>query len=243
MKKILAVILAVIIGASASLNAFAATAKKTYISDITLVAADTQNKAEALLIKAGYKMLKDCNVNSTLKSAVYIGYKETENADEALTDIAGMNMLGKFSYSDYKQIMENNRENIAETIDNFLPALAEYQVNYEAEKPAAVAAHTSLNVFKDDDSGKLMGDYLLDFDFSDKAEKQMTETFMQANNEIIITVMNLVSAAGGGNKMSQQLTGSQNSALTVLRKSIRAFIPQSQKQIRPWQQITAKRRR
>ena len=196
MKKILAVILAVIIGSSASLNAFAATAKKTYISDITLVTADTENKAEAMLIKAGYKMLKNCNVNSTLKTAVYIGYKETDNADEALTDIAGMNMLGKFNYSDYKQIMEKNREQIAESIDNFLPALAEYQVNYEAEKPAAVAAHTSLNVFKDDDSGKLMGDYLLDFDFSDNAEKQMTETFMQANSQIIITIMNLASAAG-----------------------------------------------
>ena len=195
-KKALAAVLAVVIGATASMNAFAASLNKTYISDIAAVTADTENKAEALLIKAGYKMLKNSNFNSTLKSAVYIGYKETENADEAVTDIAGMNMLGKFSYSDYKQIMENNKEQIAETIDNFLPVIAEYQVNYEAEKPAAVAAYKALNVFKDDDSGKLMGDYLLDFDFSDNAEKQMTETFMQANSQIIITIMNLASVAG-----------------------------------------------
>ena len=196
MKKILSVILAVVIALTASVNAFAASVKKTYISDIVAITADTENKAEALLIKAGYKMLKNCNVNSTLKTAVYIGYKETENPDEAITDIAGMNMTGKFSYSDYKRIMENNKEQIAQTIDNFLPVIAEYQVNYEAEKPAALAAYKALNVFKDDDSGKLMGDYLLDFDFSDAAEKKMTDTFMQANSQIIVTIMEQASLAG-----------------------------------------------
>ena len=194
-KKIFAVILAVLIGVTASVNAFAASAKKTYISDIVAITADTENKAEALLIKAGYKMLKDGNVNSTLKSAVYIGYKETENPDEAITDIAAMNMTGKFNYSDYKRIMENNKEQIAETIDNFLPVIAEFQVNYDAEKPAAVAAYKAMNVFKDDDSGKLMGDYLYEFDFSDAAEKKMTETFMQANSQIILTIMEQASLA------------------------------------------------
>ena len=196
LKKVFAVFLAVVIGITASVNAFAASAKKTYISDIVAITADTPNKAEALLIKAGYKMVKNSNVNSTLKTGVYIGYKETSDPDEAVTDIAAMNMTGKFSYSDYKRIMENNREQIAQTIDNFLPVIAEYQVNYEAEKPAAVAAYKALNVFRDDDSGKLMGDYLLEFDFSDAAEKKMTDTFMQANSQIIVTIMEQASLAG-----------------------------------------------
>ena len=198
-KKILSVVLSAVIGITASVNAFAASAKKTYISDIVAVTSDSEKRAEAAFIKAGYKMLKDGNVNSTLKTGVYLGYKETENPDEAITDIAAMNMTGKFSYSDYKRIMENNKEQVAETIENFLPVIAEFQVNYDAEKPAAVAAYKAMNVFRDDDSGKLMGDYIHDFDFSEKSEKQMTETFMQANSQIILTIMQQASLAADDN--------------------------------------------
>ena len=122
-KSVLAVILAVIIAATASLNAFGASAKKTYISDIVAVTAKDENDAKAQLEKEGYTLLGG-NVNSTLKTGVYLGYKETGNAEEAITDIAGMNMTGKFSYSDYKAIMEQNREKIKETIEDFTPVIA-----------------------------------------------------------------------------------------------------------------------
>ena len=188
MKKILSLILAVIMAATASLNAFAASAKKTYISDVVAVTAKDENDAKAQLEKEGYKLLGG-NVNSTLKTGVYLGYKETENAEEAITDIAGMNMTGKFSYSDYEQIMKNFREQIDEMIENFLPAVAEFQENYENETMNALLAYEALNLFKDDDSGKLMGDYILEYDFSDEAQKKMTDSFLQANTQIILTVM------------------------------------------------------
>ena len=208
MKRILAVILAVIIGMMASVNAFAASAQKTYISDLVAVAAKDENDAKAQLEKAGYKLLAGSNVNSSLKTGVYLGYKETDNADEAITDIAGMNMTGKFSYSDYKTIMENNKEEIKETIDNFEPVIAEFQANFEEERPAAVAAYKAMNVFKDDDSGKLMGDYLLDYDFSDDSQKKMTNTFMQANSQIILGIMQQASFAGddGENTLADRLS-------------------------------------
>ena len=195
MKKVLAVILAVIIGLTASVNAFAASAKKTYISDIVAVTAKDEADAKAQLEKNGYKLLANSNINSTLKTGVYIGYKETDNADEAITDIAAMNMTGKFSYSDYKQIAKNFREEIDETIENFLPAIAEYQENYEKKTMNARLAYEALNLFRDDDSGKLLGDYLLEYNFTDEAQKKMTDSFMQANTQIILTVMKETSFA------------------------------------------------
>ena len=197
MKRILSLVLAVIIGVTASVNAFAASAKKTYISELVAVTASSADDAKSQLEKAGYKLLSNANVNSTLKSGVYLGYKETENADEAITDIAGMNMKGKFSYSDYKTIMEQNREAIKETIDDFLPVIAEFQENYKAEKSAALAAYKAMNVFKDDDSGKLMGDYLVDFKTEDESQVQkLTDTFMQANSMIIYSIMQQAAFAG-----------------------------------------------
>ena len=200
MKKIIAVVLAVIIGMTASANAFAASAKKTYISDLVAVTAKDESDAKAQLEKAGYKLLAGSNVNSSLKTGVYLGYKETDNADEAITDISGMNMTGKFSYSDYKTIMKQNEERIKETIDGFEPVIAEYQANYEAGKPTALAAYEALNTYKDDDSGKLIGDYLLEYDFSDASNKKMTETFMQANAQIILAIMQQASFAGDDNE-------------------------------------------
>ena len=200
-KKIFAVILAALIGVTASVNAFAASSKKTYISDLVAITAKDENDAKAQLEKEGYTLLSG-NVNSTLKTGVYLGYKETDNAEEAIRDIAGMNMTGKFSYSDYKAIMEQNRERIKETIDGFTPVIAEFQANYDEGKPSAVAAYKAMNIYKDDDSGKLMGDYLLEYDFSDASEKQMTETFMQANSQIILTIMQQASFAGDDNEDS-----------------------------------------
>lgn len=201
-KNVLAVILSLIIGTTVSLNAFAVSAKKTYISDLVAVTAKDENDAKAQLEKEGYKLLSGGNVNSTLKTGVYLGYKETENAEKAITDIAAMNMTGKFNYSDYKAILEQNREIIRETIDSFTPVIAEFQANYDEEKPSAVSAYKAMNIYKDDDSGKLMGDYLLEYDFSDTAEKKMTETFMQANSQIILTIMQQASFAGDDNEDS-----------------------------------------
>ena len=201
-RKTLSVMLAVVIALTASVNAFAASSKKTYISDIVAVTAKDEADAKSQLEKEGYKLLTNSNVNSSLKTGVYIGYKETDNADEAITDIAGMNMTGKFNYSDYKTIMEQNKEQIKETIDDFEPVIAEFQANYDEEKPAAVAAHKAMNIYKDDDSGKLMGDYLLEYDFSDASQKKMTDTFMQANSQIILTIMQQASFAGDDNEDS-----------------------------------------
>ena len=195
-KQLLAVVLAVIIGVTASVNAFAASSKKTYISDIVAVTAKDESDAKSQLEKEGYMLLANSNINSSLKTGVYIGYKETDNADEAITDIAGMNMTGKFNYSDYKTIMEQNKEQIKETIDSFEPVIAEFQSNYEAGKPSALAAYEALNTYKDDDSGKLMGDYLLGYDFSDASQKKMTDTFMQANAQIILAIMQQTAFAG-----------------------------------------------
>ncbi len=196
MKKLLSAVLALLIGLTASVNAFAASAKKTYISDLVAVAAKDESDAKTQLEKAGYKLLAGSNINSSLKTGIYIGYKETENADEAITDIAGMNMTGKFSYSDYQTIMEQNKEQIKETIDNFEPVIAEYQANYEAGKPTALAAYEALNTYQDDDSTMLMGDYLLEYDFSEASNKKMTNTFMQANSQIILTIMQQTAFAG-----------------------------------------------
>ncbi len=177
------------------LQAFAATDGKKYVSEIVTVAAATPADAKSKLASAGYKMVVG-NLNLTLDTGVYLGYKETENRKEAITDIAAMNMLGKFSYSDYQQIMKDYEENIEAVVEDIGSFIEEFQNGYNNETKNALLAYQALNLFKDDDSEKLMGDYFLDFDSSPEAIRALTDTLMQANDDIVMSMIRALSFAG-----------------------------------------------
>ena len=194
--KTLCVALALIMAFITPAQALSAVRQTSYISEIVTVTAGSFDEAKAQLEAAGYKIVENSNLNSTLRSGVYLGYKETTDKKEAITDIAAMNMTGKFSYSDYEQIMTDYRENIEQTIDNIETFIEEFQQNHDSGRKNASLAYTALNLFKDDDSGKTMGDYFLGYDFSEKSRESMTDTIMQANSEIVMSMIRAISFAG-----------------------------------------------
>ena len=187
--KVLSVFLAVVMAAMMPAQALSAVRSTKYISEIVTVAAGSFEEAKEKLEAEGYKIVENSNLNSSLKTGVYLGYKETTEKKEAITDIAAMNMTGKFSYSDYDQIMKDYKENITETVYDLETSIEEFQQNYANEKKNAKMACSALNLFRDDDSGKLMGEYFFDYDFSEGANKKLTDTLMQANSDIVVTMI------------------------------------------------------
>lgn len=194
--KTLSILLALIMAVMMPVESLAASENTKYVSEIVTVTAESENDAKVKLEEAGYKLVPNSNLNSTLKTGVYLGYKETSDKGEALTDIAAMNMTGKFSYSDYKQLMENYKENIESEVAGLETSIEEFQQNYGAEKKNALMAYGSLNLFKDDDSGKTMGDYFLDYDFSEESTASLTDTLMQANSNIVMSLIKALTFAG-----------------------------------------------
>ncbi|MCQ2446951.1 MAG: hypothetical protein MJ141_08725 [Clostridia bacterium] len=162
--------------------------RRKYIKELVVTEASTYNEAKSELEKSGYQAVKG-NLNRTLPTGVFLGYKTTEDPTKAITDIAAMNMQGKYSYGDYEAIMEAYREEITETIENFLPSLEEFQTNYDSGVPTALAVYETLNGYVNDDTGERMGDYFVDYDYSASSEKEMTNTLMQANAEIVLSMM------------------------------------------------------
>ena len=193
--KALSLVLALVLAAVMPMQAFAASGGTRYISEVVTVAAGSPDEARTKLKDAGYIPV-DGNLNSTLKTGVYLGYKETENRAEAITDIAAMNMLGKFSYSDYKQIMEDYQESIEKVVADIETFIEEYRQGCDNELKNAALARTALNLFKDEDSGKLMGEYFYDYDFSEEANKTLTDMLMQASDEIVMSMIRVLSFAG-----------------------------------------------
>ena len=198
--SILAILLAVLTGVLSPMQALAATTP-VYISEIKLFM-DDYSAAEA----EGYTLLKignnpvDLNqdagggLGSKGDRAVYFGYKTTTNRDEAITDLALMNMKGGYSVKDYEYLMETQmKSQIIPLVDTFLAAINEYRENYSNGNQRAVYLYGILNKMIDDDTGMGLGELLLNdtvyesakpvWDALSAEEKENT-TFYTVNQQV-----------------------------------------------------------
>ena len=173
------------------ITAFAAK-QETYIKEIRISTADTEDEAKQWLIDNDYLVL-DVNLNQkTGKDCVYIGYKTTTNPDEAITDLSLMQMDGGYSFSEYEAMVEKMEQEIMEIIDSLETSITEARANYMADKKCAVGAHGILNRFREDDSGKFLGDLL----FVEPIDKSViTKIFLQGNSDITSLIYQMLAYA------------------------------------------------
>ena len=158
----------------------------------------------------GYTIISDKNGNyidfnnnagggwgSKGEKVVYIGYKTTTDRQNAITDIALMNMKGGYSVEDYDALMDSYlKEQIIPFVDSFMAAIREYRENYKfgnaANKTRANYIHDVLNKFTDDDcDGKGLGDLLLNetkYEMGDDAYDRLSES-EKANHADIVTII------------------------------------------------------
>jgi len=165
-KMLIAVILATVIAISVPLNAFAASTSVKYLSDIKISYGKTLDDAKKWLINQGYEVV-DSNLNEKADSmlvsarAVCLGYKTTNNAEEAITDLKVMNMKGNYSFDEYEMVIEKQAEEIGVFVSQLTASLEEYRENYKNGLYKAVAAHDLLDKILDNDTNKTMGELLL----------------------------------------------------------------------------------
>ena len=173
---ITSILLAVLIAAVMPAQVFADSVPE-YISEVK-VGMD-KKAADAKAALAGYVILSDEDGNpvdlnkkagggwgSKGEKVVYLGYKTTTDRGEAITDLALMNMKGGYSVQEYEALMEAQmKSQIIPFVDSFLVAINEYRENLKSENPAnrqrAEYIKGILNKFIDDDTGKGLGDLLV----------------------------------------------------------------------------------
>ena len=202
-----------------------------YISEVKIGMGETSNEAKKELEAEGYTILKDGSGNnadlnegagskSALKKGandkiVYLGYKTTDDPSQAITDLAVMNMDGGYSFEDYNVLMDQQMESqIKPFVNRFISTLEEYRGNYAKSKSSlghirADYVRRMLNRLTDDDTGKPVGDLLLNktkYELGDAAYNAMSEAekknhadiltmLMQANGRATLTMENLLSKA------------------------------------------------
>ena len=181
-RAIIAVFMAVLMGTLLPVQVFADT--PDYISEVKVFMGD-YSAAES----EGYILLKEGNnpvdlnqdaggsIASKGEKAVYLGYKTTKKADEAITDLALMNMKGGYDVAEYDALYNRYiNAQMMPFIQTFLATINEYRANYvsnnAANKARAQYIHDTLNKFIDDDTGKGLGDLLLNTTIFEMAKPQ-----------------------------------------------------------------------
>ncbi len=189
--------------------------KKTYVSEVKIGMGETSEEASKELLAEGYTILKDdkgdyadlnkgAGTKNALKAGpnqkiVYFGYKTTENASEAITDLAVMNMYGDYTFIDYQLIMQAQAETqIKPFINRFLATLTEYRDNLKKPKNSinyirADYYRSMLNKLTDDDTGgKPLGDLLLNktkYEMGDDAYNQLSAEEKKNHCDIVTLLM------------------------------------------------------
>ena len=221
-RVIIAVFLAVLMATLLPVQVMADT--PDYISEVKIFEGD-YSAAEA----ESFTLLKDGNnpvdlnqnagggLGSKGEKAVYLGYKTTKDKNDAITDLALMNMKGGYSVKDYDYLMETQmKAQINGLVDDLLIAVNEYRENYDADVQRAVYIHDVLNKFIDDDTGKGLGDLLLNetkYEMGDKAYNDLSESdksehadivtiLAQSNGKATLMLENLITRAADTNDTS-----------------------------------------
>ena len=148
------------------------------------------------------------------EKAVYLGYKTTNDRKDAITDLALMNMKGGYSVQEYDALMEAHMNSqIIPFVDNFLTAIKEYRENLNSDntenKQRAEYIKSVLNKLTDDDTGKGLGDLLVNetkYEMGDDAYNKLSAEekknhadiltiIAQANGKATLLVENLITRA------------------------------------------------
>ncbi len=195
--------------------ASAAGNEQKYISEVKVGMGVTSDQASKELLDEGYTILKDecgnyadlnkdAGSKSTLKEGprqkiVYLGYKTTADASDAITDLAVMNMNGGYSFEDYEKLMNDHMDTrIKPFVNRFIATLNEYRENLKKPQDSANykrANHykTLLNKLTDDDTGnKPLGDLLVNqtkYEMGDDAYNKLSNTEKKNHCDILTLLM------------------------------------------------------
>ena len=181
-----------------------------YISEVKVGIGKTEQEAKSELLAEGFTILSkdgkyaDLNYEAGSDAAgargqkiVYLGYKTTTDAKEAITDLAVMNMRGGYSVKDYEELMENRlKVQIIPFVERFLVTLQEYRDNldspYASNKARAQYMKSMLNNLTDDDTGGLMGDLLANetkYELGDAAYAALSDEEKKNHADILTILM------------------------------------------------------
>ena len=194
-KSIIATILVVSMLCATSVVAFASSSiQEEYISDIRLIYADTYEEAKLVLTESkleGYKILNNnLNANSG-KTGVWLAYKTTTDINDAITDVAVIQMGGGYNAANYQAMIAQSRGEYEAMGEIYLDAIDYFAEAYDAGNFLAESAYRQLNFYAGLDKYKetKLGDLFIDGVLK---KTDLATLFFEGNAKILDNVRSLI---------------------------------------------------
>ncbi len=195
--KLLSVITACILLAAFTVNqlhdviTFAVEGSR-YLESVEIFTAPTKAEAKEKCKSAGY-LASDADLNEfNSGGAVVLGYKITDDPDEAITDMSVLEMNNGYEVSDYADIKEAAMEKAGFVTSELKKTVSEYSENLQAGSPKAIKAQQILNIYVIPEMNNMgLGDYLAGNTFTEDFLKKI---ICQANAGVIYAIFNSLSS-------------------------------------------------
>ena len=199
LKQIFTILLTVSLLCSAVLPALAAK-EEEYLSDLRIIyAKDYEEAAEILKDTAleGYKLL-NANLNAeTGKTGVWLAYQTTTDIEDAITDIAVMQMNGGYQEGNYEAMLKQSYAQYLSLGTTYLEAIEYFQNAYTAGDFLAKSAYRQLNFYTVKTEGieeipAFEGELLGDIFFDGIEPTDLATMFMEGNVYALTNVRTLL---------------------------------------------------
>lgn len=190
MKKIILLILTICMLASSVVVAHAEV-REVYLSDLRIVYADSYEEAVKALENTEFDdyMILNSNLNKgTGEKGVWLAYQVTTDIEEAITDIAIMQMHGGYSEGNYQAMIEKSRKEYEAMGEVYLTAISHMIDAYVAGDFLAECAMRQLNFYIDPDSDMRLGDL---FEYGVGADGLAT-IFLEGNKYALDNIRSLI---------------------------------------------------
>ena len=195
--------------------------KVTYLSEVAVIEAASDEDAQKILTElkkaenGAFTNMISLDLNKGGQKKVYLAYKTSGNVDDAITDLAIMNMDGNFTMGNYEQILSENMAGFAEVAKDYRVIAAAFAESYAAGNVNALTAYRQLNLYYVEENGvkTYMGDYMLNFPSDDES---FAEILFRGNLNIIANLKGLMSMAVGNgvNKLADRIAAAYAKAET-----------------------------
>ena len=167
-----------------------------YVSEVFIAYGKTEKEAAKWLTDNGWEPVEgdfnagkasffDDNKIQDQNVAAVMGIRRTDDKEDAITDMAVMNMKGGYSVPDYESLLKDKKGEIREFINNFMVVIEEYRANLSGEGSEfggerAQLAHDMLNKFYD---GEVDGEYAINDTGLKLGDLLAQETRQEGNKE------------------------------------------------------------
>lgn len=159
-----------------------------YLQDIKIIYADSAAEAKSKVPK-GY-LFYEQNINDgTNELGVYLCYRVTSDASEAITDVRVMNENSGFNRGDFNEKMDSALDKLGEQAKAIHSAIInEFVPNLNNGLPGAQYAFDQLNIFMFDDNTRL-GDYIKSGKIT---AADVSKMLLVCHNVVISAVLSLI---------------------------------------------------